>query len=214
MFELNGKLYTPVRLKLRRWIEFEHIQQEIGKAIRDQNVEEYERKLCILISFVLEVSEEEILHAPWYEQAQAYTEITNVNQVKRIPIVQPSHESGRPVPWDYEGRTWFWWIHILSKNYGWSIAQVEELDIDEATALLQEILVEEQLRKEWEWSLTEIAYPYNSTTKKSVFHPLDRPAWMRGVAGVPLPAQKVRFHKHMIPVGRIIGEDGNERIVN
>lgn len=217
MFELKGKSYTPERFKLKKWVEFEHIQKQLDQAIRDQNVDEYERKICLLISFAFGVSEEEILDAPWYEQIQLASGITEINNIKHIPLLQKDSTKRPEIkePWEYEGRTWFWWVNKLAKNYSWNREYIAELDIDEALALLQEILVDEQLQKEWEWSKTEIAYPYNETTKKSKFQPLTRPQWMIGEPVKAADVPKVKILKKMLPVGRIInGEDGSERIVN
>jgi hypothetical protein len=210
---LKGKAYTPIRLKLRKWLEFEKSQEALTKTISDKNVEAYASTLYVLIASSLSISIEEIFNAPWYEIAQAYSVITNLNKVKEIPLLKSDPTKPKEIPWEYDERDWFWWVHTFAKNYSWTISVVEELDIDDALALLQEVLVEQQFEKEWQWGLSEIAYPYNAGTKKQEFQKLDRPVWMEGKA-VNLPATRVHFKKSMLPVGKIIGEDGNERIVN
>lgn len=213
--QLQGRTYTPTRLKLRKWLEFEQHQNKIHEASAKGDVEAYCESLCTLIADALCISIEEVIPAPWYEVTLLYGQITSLNQIKEIPMVRPHpHKKEPDAPWEYEGRDWFWWVHTLAKNYGWVRKEVEDLDIDEALALFQEIAVEEQTRKEWEWGMSEIAYPYNASTKKSTFKPLDRPAWMQEKPAVFLPATKVKFHKSMIPLGRVIGEDGSERIIH
>ena len=104
------------------------------------------------------------------------------------------------IPWDYPERDWYYWVHLLASHYGWSIAHISEMDIDDALALLQEIEVEEQMQKEWEYQLSEIAYPYDSNSKASIFKPMDRPFWMRKEA----KAQKRKMLKKFMPNGYII----------
>jgi hypothetical protein len=62
--------------------------------------------------------------------------------------------------------------------------------------------LEEQLDKEWTYSLSEIAFPYNSSTKKSEYKPLDRPEWMLPISPKQLPVIKMR--KDMMPMGNIV----------
>jgi hypothetical protein len=210
---LNGINYTPKRLLLRKWLEFEKSQKNIIQAVEDKNVEEYARNLYVLISTALNIPIEELLDTPWYEIAQAYSVITNLNRVKEIPLLKSDPSTTKDAPWEYDERPWFWWVNVFAKNYSWTISVIGELDINDAMSLLQEVLVDEQLQKEWEWGMSEIAYPYNESTKKSEFHKLDRPVWMTGKE-INLLATKVRFRKSMLPVGMIVGESGDERIVD
>ena len=212
--QIKDKTYYPVRLKLRKWLEFEKSQEAISKAVENKNIEEYAKQLYVLISTALNVLIEDIADAPWFEIANAFAVITNVNRVKEIPLLKSDQSKSKEIPWEYEGRSWFWWVHIFGKNYHWTQNEVEALDIDDAISLLQEILVDDQLTKEWQWDLSEIAYPYNANTKKSEHKPLPRPNWMQGRTRVFLPALKLKFKKSMLPIGSVIGEDGNERLIH
>ena len=79
---------------------------------------------------------------------------------------------------------------------------IEILDIDTAIGLYQEISIDDQFEKEWEWSLSEIAFPYNQSTKKQEYKPLERPEWMLPISPKQLPTMKMR--KDMMPVGNIV----------
>lgn len=143
----------------------------------------------------------------WYKTVQDYEKALSVNlPTKPFPLLK-SREKNERMPWEYEGRTWYYWMHIFSTNYGWSEEQIAKLDIDTAIGLLQEILITRQEEHEWQWSLTEIAYPYNQTTKRSEFHALPRPDWMKKIVQRP---QKVRMKASMLPVGNIIGQNESE----
>lgn len=210
--QLKGKSYTPVRFKLRKWLEYEKSQEAILSAVADHKVEQFSRLLYRLVSTALNISED-VSDAPWFEIVQAYSTITNINRAKEIPMLKsdPTKPKDKDAPWEYDGRDWFWWVNLFAKNYGWTVPIIEEMDIDDSVSLLQEILVDEQLKQEWEWQLSETGWEYDETIKKSKLRPLDRPAWMKD-RPVNLPATKVRFRKSMLPVGAIIGENGNERI--
>lgn len=211
---LNGILYVASRLRLRKWLQYEQAQVSLHKASEGKQIESYASTLCLLVSSVLDAPLTVVETAPWYEVLGAYGAIVELNRVREIPLTRPHPTKSTAVPWEYAGREWYWWLHTFAKNYGWSAAQVEELDIDDAISLLQEILVDEQIDREFAWSLSELAYPYNETTKKHVFKPMERPEWMRDRPTVVLPAMKIKFPKSMLPVGRIIGEDEHERLVS
>jgi len=61
---------------------------------------------------------------------------------------------------------------MLAKNYGWTLEYVSMLQVEEALAKIQEILVDEQLEHEFFYGLSEVAYSYDSSTKKSKFVPM------------------------------------------
>lgn len=209
---LNEKSYTIARLKLRKWLGFEQVQRSISKTIESKDAEEFAKQLCILVSFVLDAPIADIIDTPWFDLITAYNAITELNKVQIIPLIKyPSQEEN--TPWDYVGRKWFWWVNTLAKAYSWTISQIEDLDINDAISLLQEILVDQQMEREWQWSLSEIAYPYDSTAKKSSYKPLPKPAWMEEEKPLVIN-QKVKFKKGMLPVGKIIGENDVERIVH
>lgn len=209
---LNYKVVTAQRLTLRSWLEFERIQKAIQQAVADHMVDEYERQIHCLIATACAIPVEDLDGLPWFEAVTAMALLNQLNRIHDLPLLRHP-EKDSDVPWDYPERSWYWWLHLFAKHYGWEKSQVEALDIDEALALLQEILVEEQLEREWEWSLSEVAYPYNPTTKKAPYKPLPRPAWMTGKAKI-IAGTVVKFRKSMLPVGAIVGEDGHERIVH
>ena len=93
------------------------------------------------------------------------------------------------------------WLHLFAKAYGWSSEYIANLEIEDGVALLQEIIVDNQLQREWEWGMNEMAYPYNQMTKKSEFKPLDRPSWMQKKYEAP---KKIKIPIHLIPLGNVI----------
>ena len=67
-------------------------------------------------------------------------------------------------------------------------------------------MVDEQMRDEWQWGLSEKSVEYVPSTKKSKFVPLSRPEWMQAVAK-PKKIAKTMIRKDMLPAGNIINLD-------
>lgn len=118
-----------------------------------------------------------------------------------LPFIKDTpKEGGKPASWDYEGRTWFYLSHLLAQAYGWTVEYIGNLDVNDALAYIQEILTDAQLDREFEYSLSEVAYPYNKSTKRSVYKPMPRPYWMK-VAVQPL--KKYKYPRSLLPMGVI-----------
>ena len=198
---LGENKYSLDHIGLRKWLELEEIRENILEAAENGNIDNLALSLCSYISAALGISDN-LLELPWFETAEAF----NLIAVFCIPKYNFAILSPRPEEdevkssWDYEERTWYLWSHVLASAYGWTLEYIADIDFNDALALIQEITIDEQLKKEWEWGLSELAYPYNESTKKSQFHPLPRPHWMKETVIVK-PIKKVRIPKSMLPVG-------------
>jgi hypothetical protein len=121
-----------------------------------------------------------------------------------LPMFQYPQQRGKQEPWEYLERDWYLWAHMLCKTYHWTLEYVAELEVETACALMEEILVDVQMDKEWTWALSEIAYPYNEHTKKSEFKELPRPTWMKPALKM---ITKIKIPESMMPVGNVITMD-------
>lgn len=124
---------------------------------------------------------------------------------KSIPILSSS-SSKKDDDWEYEGRSWNYLSHILAKAYGWTLEYIADLGVNEAFGHIQEILTDDHLEHEFFYSLSEIAYPYNKSSKKSEFKPMPRPYWMKPVA--PKAPKKFKMKRSLLPVGRVVDVSG------
>lgn len=95
------------------------------------------------------------------------------------PIPEDAKERGKPEAWSYSDRHIANYIHLLAKNYGWSLADILDLDPNLAFHLLQEVIADNHHEKEWNYRLTEFAYKYDKGSKSSTYVPLNKPYWMR-----------------------------------
>lgn len=195
------KLYGARQVKFRKWIELEEKKEYIFKAIKEGS-DEFPRLLISFLSFALDVPRKTFLDVPWWITLRCFLYISSKSVPKiKIPILMDNKNKDRKKEsWDYEGRYWHVYSHLLSKNYGWSLEYIAKLNVEEALSKIQEILIDEQLNKEFQWGMSEIAYPFDVQTKKSKFQPLPRPEWM-----IPEPPQpkKSRIYKSLMPQGLI-----------
>lgn len=115
----------------------------------------------------------------------------------------PGDPAHKPPAYEYDDRTWAWWLHKLASRYGWSRDQIFNLYPEEAACYLQEIFVAEFDEADERRSLSELAYKYDKGSKISRFVPTPRPGWMVG-----MEAPKTRkVHRRAVPMGNIISLD-------
>ena len=117
-----------------------------------------------------------------------------------IPLLKPNKEKEEKAAWDYDGRGYAMYVHIIASTYGWTQKYINNLDVDIALALVQEIITDEQLDREFQWSMSDKNYIYNSSTKTSKANPLERPYFMKVEVQAP---KKILIPKSMMPQGLV-----------
>lgn len=125
----------------------------------------------------------------------------------QIPLTrhQGKKEKEEEISWNYRGRAGYYLIHLLAKSYGWVDTYIRSLSVKDGLAYVQEILVDDQLEREFYYSLSEIAYPYNKNTKKSEFKAMPRPIWMKNEAP---KFETIKIPKNLLPVGVVTDLSG------
>lgn len=201
------------RKSLRKWIELEEARAKIKEVFRTRDgaraassIFDYIREACKNCEDVDLRKLDSITALNLFVNAKLINSPT-----KNFPILKQATDDKEKLPWEYEGRTWYFWANLFSKHYGWTMGEIAELDIDDAIGLYQELEIDRQLDREWDYGLSELAYPYDSTTKTGKFKPLPRPGWMMPI--IPKP-KAIRIRKDMIPVGNIEGKDDLDKIFN
>lgn len=190
-----------MRLKLRGWITLSQYQREIGlgKSVAENILR------CLSLSDT-EVNKER----PWYETRDALSALLEENRVTLlVPLMRGMKKNSEPPPWDYPERDWYYWVHAFASAYGWNMGTVADLEVDDAIALMQEIETERQLEREFEYSISEVAYPYDKASKKNRFKPMTRPGWMV-VGTFTMKPKKRKILKAWIPVGNVIKVNSDE----
>ncbi len=209
--QIGKNTYSISRLKLREWLKLEDNRIRIREATESKDIDGFAEAVYSYISVAVDITREGLDNLHWYEAINLFDIIQDANLPKyEFPLLE-SKTKAQKVKWDYEERTWYIWSNNLATQYGWTMEYIAEIEIDDAIGLLQEILVSDQLEKEWQWGLSELAYSYNSTTKKSEFRELPRPDWMDGKELEELKTTKIL--KSMLPVGAVVYLDGKSEIV-
>jgi len=138
------------------------------------------------------------------EQLLAYGLLHNLNSMQGSFAFQTQQgPEGKLPPYHYSGRYVAWWVHKMASYYGWARDDIFNLWPEEASAYLQEILIQEIEDFERQRSLSELSYSYDKVTQKSRFIPTPKPEWM--VSGKESKTFRVR--QDMMPVGAIIELD-------
>ena len=195
---VNGKFIDVERAKLRLWFNLEDVLSNLKEVTERGDTLAVSLLICSYLSVASDENIETFQDAPWEEVATAFVDVKALNS-PRLQFPLFNIDDIKPfdtVSWDYEGRLWYLWVHLLAKAYGWTEEYISELEIESGLAFIQEAMVEEQLRREWEWSLTEFAYDIKTSRLK----PLPRPNWMRAVRKEP---KKTKMLRMMLPFGPI-----------
>jgi hypothetical protein len=192
------------RLTLKGWAAM----NEIRTQIRDSSNEGEWKRVSDLIFKILNLCGVKISEKTfWLDVVKEYGMVLIENlPTKQFPILT-SKDKSDPPPWEYEGRSWYFWFNLFAEKYGWGKERIESMDIDEAIGLYQEIVINDQLDDEFQWGMSETAYVYNKSTKKSHYQPLPRPDWMKPITGKPKPVKTRRIPVYAAPAGTIINLD-------
>jgi len=199
-----GKSLKIQRLLLKKRAKLDELGQSMGDAVSKGDFDKYYLLLVQFVETALTQDKVDWNKVPWQEFLVAYSEVVKLNApTLEFPIlVSSKKKQDKKLPWEYDGRAWYFWLNLFASNYGWDEKKIENMDIDTALGLYQEILMDEQFAKEWTWQLSEISYPYNQSSKKQEFKPLERPEWMLPLAPTHLPV--IRMRKDMMPMGNIM----------
>lgn len=188
---LAGQLLTIERARLGLHLKLGRLSDEFdnapGSPEMAEAIESYFEALGLDIS---EAKPAEIL--------RAFAVLREANRWQfALAFMGETEAKGQPEPYDFEGRNWAWTVHKLASRYGWTRDYIFSLYPEEAAVYLQEILISETLEAEERYRLSELAYQYDSVTKKSHYVPYRKPAWMYSNE---LP-QPVRILRSSVPFG-------------
>jgi hypothetical protein len=203
---LGGRAWTIERARLGGFLRLQQARESLNKGIKDGGNGQIVGGIFEFLSVALpDLKPKDFHSAPWYEVFNAHIAVEALNQVPHgteFAILHTSELGGKPVPWDNPLRAIIIWIHLIAKTYAWAKSEIEELWPEEAIAFVQEIMADEQTDREFIYSLSDMAYEYNKTTKKSHFRPLSRPMWM--MASEKKKDIITKLRKDMMPIGRIV----------
>lgn len=189
--------------KFKKWLELEQLKSVFISAAES---EAFPDRVYAYLSAATSIPVNRLDKKGWESTMQSLLkESARFIPNRELPLLKDAPKENKPVEWDYEGRTWHYYAHMLAQAYGWTLEYIANLGVDEALAHLQEIMTDDHLDREFTYGLSEVAYPYNKSTNTSVFKPMKRPYWM--IAAVK-PIKKTRMLRSMLPVGNGIDLTG------
>lgn len=202
ILNVAGQEIDIQRARLKKWLHLEQLRRERLVAAEGGNTDEVARLVCCYLSAAIGLEESTFQALPWFEIVKLISDVEHLHLIRiKFPILSPSKDKEEKVEWDYPERNWYSWLHLLAAQYGWTENVIAELDVETGVALIQEVQADQQLKREWEWARSEIAYDYKSGRLK----PLDRPEWMRPAAK---EVKKVKMALSMLPMGNVVDLSG------
>lgn len=189
------------RPRFKRWTELEELKANFIRAAEEGT--EFPLTLLRLLSAALGISPKYLRLIDWPKLLVAFNQVClqNVPYIILPLLTEASGLKDKRDAWDYEGRVWYMYSHMVAKNYGWTLEQISQLKVEDALAIIQEILTDEQLDREFQWGLSDRAYSYDPKTKVGKFNELARPYWMK--PKVESVVKKIRIPKMMLPQGNV-----------
>ena len=203
--DLNGREVHVLRARLGLFLKLERCLHDLEEAVKQRNsggvVSAIYRYITTAADKAIDFSK-----LSWLETLAPFFDVRKMNTVSiDLPMLKIRIKERAIVsPWDHPDRPFLMWIHLLAQNYGWSLTEIESLWPEDAAMYVQEILVDEQLIREWQYSLSSVAYPADKKGKVK-FRPLPRPSWM--LRGRP---RKIKILKELLPIGNIINLSGED----
>ena len=206
---INDIEFEPKRTTLREWVQLDEVRLAMDDAISAKDPEKFYSLAVEFIGIASFPSKIEWDTVSWVEFLTAYFSCIEINKPTiKFPILENAKEKNEKPPWEYPGRSWYFWLGLFASNYGWNEQIIGGLDIDTAIGLYQELTINDQLEKEFTYSLSELAYPYNEKTKESNYKPMERPEWMKPIVQQPKP---IRMKRSLLPMGNVIHLQDREK---
>ena len=199
--QVGDRTLTATKAHLKLWIQLSDTYKKFLQASKESNY----TMMVVYIYEYLDLALGGIFdwHAvSWLDTVSVFYKVAELNTTAIfIPFMREkkdkTEKEKEEIPWDYEGRSWYSWAHLFSKEYGWSLEYIAEMVVEDALCMLQELLTTDQLEKEFSWAMSEVAYAYNKNTKKSEYKALPRPNWMLPEVEI----QKIKIPRSMLPMG-------------
>lgn len=163
---VGGHEYKVVRARLKKFLLLEQIRSE-------RDVKGYLEACGVPTD------------GSFIELLEIYNALIRLNvprvQIPLLTVHNKLEEEREEEPWSYLNRNIVSWVFLVTSRAHISLSDTLDMNIDDFFAFLQEALVDEQMEKEWFYSLSEVAYQYDSGSKQSRFIPMQRPSWMMNV---------------------------------
>jgi hypothetical protein len=189
-----------------QWVKLEEQKNKILRAVEESS-DEFPNHLFDFLSTALHFPSRYYRKASWILIVKAFYSATSHNFYKTdLALFEATQEKKKndTMSWDYDSRSLHLYSHLLAKEYGWKLEYIYNLKLNYALPLIQEILLDEQLEKEFQWTMSERSAYYDDKSKTTKANPLPRPNWMQKHIDPAKELKVVKIPTNMMPVGNSI----------
>ena len=193
--------------KFREWIRLEEQKNKILKAVEESS-DEFPNHLFNFLSTALRLPDRYFRKASWTKIILALYKCLALTQFdNNLPLFAPTKTTKtEDEAWNYDGRVWHLYVHLIASKYGWSIEYISNLRLSVVLPLIEEILLDEQFTKEFQWAMSERSAYYDEASKSMKANPLTRPEWMHRQVE-PKKLRIVQTPINMMPTGKGLTAD-------
>lgn len=204
MIKISGTEYQLEPARLRKWLELEDVKLRIQEAVENKDRDKVVNLICLYISTAIGIDTNTMLELPYKEVLDAFNEIAKINVITLdLPFMRIPVKEGRieDTGYEYDYRSWWSWANIFSKQYGWSLEYIADLNVNDGLCLYQEYLIDKYHERDFQWTLSERYVGWDEYTQKSKLNPYPKPDWMKPK---PKPIKKIKMPIEMMPIGTVI----------
>lgn len=195
----SGATITIQRLRVKGFIQLKAQEKEISDALKSNDPERVEQAYRRYI--FIGSNQKDFTGRDMY---RLFLCIFALNVLDRsLAIIEPkpaqkktNPEEAREPIFDYPNRAFAVWIHQLASHYHWSRDDIFNLYPDELMCYIQEIMIEDWRRQEWEWEMAGFGWTHD-TEGQSHRNRFPAPAWAEEPTIIP----KVKLRRSMLPLG-------------
>ena len=186
-----------------KWVRLEEQKNKILRAVEESS-DEFPNHLFNFLSTALHFPSRFYRKASWVNVVKSfYILISNNSYKTELALFEASKEKKKDdtASWDYDGRSLHIYSHLLAKEYGWKLEYIYNLKLSYVLPLIQEIMLDEQLEKEFQWTMSERSAYYDDRSKSTKMNPLPRPAWMQKHIDPKKELKITKIPTGMMPAG-------------
>src|SRR3990170_8844467 len=112
---ISGESVEFNRVRLKQWLELEELKQALRMAAERGETIGVSESICSYLSAASGADKETFESAPWYEVSRAFSEVDELNKPSMpFPLLTVEKiKEDKKVEWDYVGRSWYLWLHLL-----------------------------------------------------------------------------------------------------
>ena len=199
---IAGESHTVERARLGRFFRLGELYRKYHETLTERSIRAIEY-LFDYLAVSSSIPKEKWENCSPLELGDGFLRLIELNNIRlNLPLFSDSEKREEKV-YDYNGRFIATWVARLARIYGWTAEYVlENLFPEETVCYLQEAALQEFDEREFVYSLSELSYRYDKSSKTSKYIPLRKPGWM--LERREIKGEKIEIPKRFIPQGVVV----------